>query len=615
MSTISAEDRIPVERVPKTQALVSKTFTSPPLDGSLHPAELYKWNSDNNSDHPLFLFDDDGEVTTIRWPETVEAINCGVKRVRKIMNWSVGLYKPPIIGILAASDTITYFVMMTAIYRAGYVAFPISPRNSPAAIAHLVKELDVRHILVGQEPKVQGLASEALKRLSTSIVQPQTSNMPLFDDLYGQPKVSPQDIVYERRGINDVIIYLHSSGSTSHPKPIPITNRRFLELSLAYHFGDVDVTGLIFSLHIVPMFHALGVMQMACIVSTGIVASVFKPQFPAQVPGVKAHYDASVATDTDVVISVPSIIEEWAANLECVRWLASRTGVICGGGSLSDSVGSYLASQGVNTNTLYGSTECGGMSSILTTKSIDDWGYFAFARNITPQLIPQGDGICELILVSQPFCKLLVTNTTVGGMNAFATSDLLVRHPTNPDLWKIYGRSDDQIIHTTGEKTNPCPLEAILNQDPHIKGAVMFGHRRSRAGFVVEPHPSFAFDIKDEVKLADFCNKIWPSVQKANAFAPQHSRVFQDMIIAADCSKSFTYTAKGTARRQAVLEDYEVEISQLYDSISALSQEPVPLPSNWSPETTHDFVRKVVSSTLATAVSDRGDLFHAGCDR
>ena len=49
-------------------------------------------------------------------------------------------------------------------------------------------------------------------------------------------------------------------------------------------------------------------------------------------------------------------------------------------------------------------------------------------------------------------------NTTIDGKNGYATSDLLVPHPTKPGFWKVVGRTDDQIMHSTGEKTNPGPL-------------------------------------------------------------------------------------------------------------------------------------------------------------
>ncbi|SRR5258707_1105758 len=148
-------------------------------------------------------------------------------------------------------------------------------------------------------------------------------------------------------------------------------------------------------------------------------------------------------------------------------------------------------------------------------------------------------------------------------MDAYATSDLLVPHPTKPGLWKIYGRKDDQIMLSTGEKTNPGPLgitaptrswccvclyhflEGILAQDPHVLSAVMFGRGRFQNGVLIDPKPEFAFDPKDEAKLENFRALIWqvssllrvslcsqcksrPTVERLNAYAPQHSRLFKE---------------------------------------------------------------------------------------
>lgn len=45
-----------------------------------------------------------------------------------------------------------------------------------------------------------------------------------------------------------------------------------------------------------------------------------------------------------------------------------------------------------------------------------------------------------------------VFNTNIEGVDAYATGDLLTPHPEKPGFWKIFGRSDDQIMHSTGEK-------------------------------------------------------------------------------------------------------------------------------------------------------------------
>ena len=53
---------------------------------------------------------------------------------------------------------------------------------------------------------------------------------------------------------------------------------------------------------------------------------------------------------------------------------------------------------------------------------------------------------------SPPELPLPKTNTKVGELDAYASSDLAVPHPTIPDLWKIIGRADEQIILSNGEK-------------------------------------------------------------------------------------------------------------------------------------------------------------------
>jgi hypothetical protein len=40
----------------------------------------------------------------------------------------------------------------------------------------------------------------------------------------------------------------------------------------------------------------------------------------------------------------------------------------------------------------------------------------------------------------------------------YRTSDLVAEHPDHPDYYRVVGRLDDQIILSTGEKTNACVI-------------------------------------------------------------------------------------------------------------------------------------------------------------
>lgn len=102
-----------------------------------------------------------------------------------------------------------------------------------------------------------------------------------------------------------------------------------------------------------------------------------------------------------------------------------------------------------------------------------DWQYFAFPDNVKPHFLYDSEGNAELVLLvsvitysiilnndhvagpqTHQLQKPCVTNTTVNGVPAYATSDIMSPHPTKPGFWKVYGRADDQIMHNTGEKVN-----------------------------------------------------------------------------------------------------------------------------------------------------------------
>ena len=87
------------------------------------------------------------------------------------------------------------------------------------------------------------------------------------------------------------------------------------------------------------------------------------------------------------------------------------------------------------------------------------------------------------------------------------------------------------------------------------------------------------------------------------------------MILVASPSRPFSYTAKGTARRQPVIISYESEIKALYAAVDQTSQSHVEPPTSWSDNDSLDFVRTIVSSVMKQSVGDTDDLFQHGCDR
>jgi hypothetical protein len=87
------------------------------------------------------------------------------------------------------------------------------------------------------------------------------------------------------------------------------------------------------------------------------------------------------------------------------------------------------------------------------------------------------------------------------------------------------------------------------------------------------------------------------------------------MIIVASPPKPFVYTAKMTARRQAILKDYDSEINALYDTVEKTSQVDIPIPAEWTLSQSLDYVRHVLHKVMTQNVADDVDIFQHGCDR
>lgn len=115
------------------------------------------------------------------------------------------------------------------------------------------------------------------------------------------------------------------------------------------------------------------------------------------------------------------------------------------------------------------------LSTLYTVQAGPDWEYFKVSPHKKVAFEPDGLGRAEMIayvgtlsthlptsvhLINpqpSPYHTPCVLNAKRGDIDVFMTSDLLEEHPTKPGYWKIYGRSDDQIMHNTGEKV--CTFE------------------------------------------------------------------------------------------------------------------------------------------------------------
>ncbi|KAH9895864.1 hypothetical protein C8Q73DRAFT_729156 [Cubamyces lactineus] len=377
---------------------------------------------------------------------------------------------------------------------------------------------------------------------------------------------------------------------------------------------SVDISRSIISCHGTPMYHGLGSDMFTAAPILGLVLATFKPASPPTVPSPDVVWNGIVATKADFTWGVPSFVEQWSRDQSKVEAMKQMRGIMFGGAPLKKSVGDALASQGVSLYNIYGSTEVGLMTLLVRENPGLDWEYFRLSPRHACAFVPLDDDKFEIVVPSRSENPLPVTNTKLNGGDAYATSDIVVRHPTDETLWKVLGRTDEQIILSNGENTNPVPLEAIINDDPHVKASLIFGHGRFQNGVLIEPAVGHTIDPDTVQELERFRNEIWPSIQRANEFAPQHSRIFKEMILVASPSKPFQYNVKGLLRRKFILSDYEPEINALYHVVENSAISDVLPPASWTERNMLKFVRDIVQSTLERSITDDMDIFQSGGD-
>ncbi|KAJ7509627.1 putative aminoadipate reductase [Mycena galericulata] len=601
-----------------------------PLDCTLTIDEIIDFHIAHKNFGAAYAFADaDGHITEISHFEFSRAAH----RVAHLLRPQRRGPEGQVLAIIALTDVLIYQTLVAGCIKAGIVPFPISTRNSAAAVLHLLNKTGSHRLLI-----TKGSLSPLVDSVSTdlSAMNPpyelSIEEIPLLGQLYphlGHETTEDAFVPYPspaaRTSLDQVSVYLHSSGSTGFPKSIPETHRTLI------HFGALGAMSQLAdispraALGAMPPFHAIGLFtQLLWPLMNGGTACIYPPastpteyRTPVVPTADNAIVNARNAKATGIQ-AVPAMILEWHASPEHVAYLKTLNVLTFGGGPLSSSVGDSLVSQGVNIVSMYGATEFGAPLLIQRSqKEIDagEWIWLRFSPRVNVRWMPQGDGTFECqFLTNRESHQVAVEN--LPDVKGYSTKDLFERHPTKPDLYKIVGRLDDVLIMANGEKTVPGPMEDVMVASPFIFGAIMFGRERNQVGVLVEPHPEHKVDPSDETQLANFRNLIWPVVEEANENAPTFARIYKEMILVTHPGKPLLRAPKGTVIKKASIALYNEEIEALYDTIEASGDagSDIEPPASWTAEDLEPWLR-----THATLLADKDirpghDLFEQGFD-
>ncbi|KAH9825153.1 hypothetical protein DFH28DRAFT_1077558 [Melampsora americana] len=632
-------------------------FNRPILDSSdLTPNELVDFHVTHNPHYPFGILtgsEKDGiSKDLITWNEIGSALLTVYKKLSN--TYSVASGHLPVVALIAYSEPLVYFTVLLGIMKAGCVPFAISPRNSPAAIAHLLKSSGCRNVYVEFDPRLvpqdvhnmtvsekmsRDQMAEVLKLLPESHLQ-EVMELPSAHTLFPR-LVNGSAYVFDPRvsGVLELIstpikpacepvMILHSSGSTSFPKMLYMNRPVIQSWLTAPLSGGFCWEGELTAAMALPAFHAMGFHLGSLInLSTGSISGFFRPEIgpdgrcKPKTPNSFNVLEAIASLGCTVAPLSPMMLTEFASDPSSIEILRTLKRVGFGGGPLNTEIGTQLVKSGVKLCVMYGSTEVGAISALLSGSFLGaDWEYFEMSPQLTTRLIPHENDLYELVVLSSDIHRCSTTAIEpILSSQTFHTNDLLAKHPTLP-LYRVVGRLDDQIMLSNSEKTNPGPMEAIMTFNPAIKGALMFGRGKPQNGVLIEPEDAFVVDITDQTAVEEYISLIWPSIVEANNFGPTHSRLTRDLIIIIDPRATpLPRTSKGQLSRSKVIQMFETQIEAKYSSDHSLANSPscdVTLSSQdiLIGKSVRNCVEKIVSLVLDGDIDAEQDLFAQGCD-
>ncbi|TFK74192.1 acetyl-CoA synthetase-like protein, partial [Pluteus cervinus] len=323
-----------------------------PLDGSLCFAECIDFNVEHNSDLPFWTFSPD---ETPEEPSVVTHLQFAraAQRAAHLMDARIPSSRPQrqVVAIIALLDSMTYQTTVAALMLIGHIPFPISSRNSPAAVVNLLEKTSCKFMITTRNTlkplldEVELLLSEAKSGLDLQIEEAPALRevFPQFMGGADEGDVRPWLQSLTRPDPDDLCLYIHSSGSTGFPKAIPWTHRLVMQwASLLDNYRRTFTTIAVMPL---PPFHTMGLFtQLFYPIFENLTAAIYPPRVfsPEQIPAIPSPDNViqhMKRTRSKATITVPAFLQAWIQSDSAIDVLKTLDCVQYSGGAISRKVG------------------------------------------------------------------------------------------------------------------------------------------------------------------------------------------------------------------------------------------------------------------------------------
>ncbi|KAI8146561.1 hypothetical protein BJV82DRAFT_599006 [Fennellomyces sp. T-0311] len=483
--------------------------------------------------------------------------------------WAPQLADVTCVGFLG-DEPIQCMLAMLAMFKLRRLFFAISTRVPGFLITKLLAETNTQCLIVPEDQ--HHAAVEHTKDLPDFQVKPwepfDVERLIKESEGYDSNEFNHSD--KPAPSLDDIILLLHSSGSTGPPKPIHFSNRYLLlliqvfvtESRETWEECSVDSEDVISVL--VPVFHSSGVMAHWISMMFGAHAVLFRG-----LPAPPQYVLSTIETQGVTVLLAPPMslkaMAEYLRNEQVEESTVAALGRIkfsmFGGDQLVMGAGELLHAKGLNVRCAHGISETGFVAIADLSRDNKTWYTVKPVKDFLDYYHwePVDEGIYHCMIKGD--CPGLCPSVVLNEQGLYETTDLFREEPPNSGYYRHIGRNTDVFVMSNGKKIYPTLMENEIRGCNIVKGCTVIGEDRSHTAILVEINPLRVANYDPEQIKAE----VYEAVKAANKQLPEDSAVtVPELVYIVPEGKVLPTISKGTVSRKSTLQAFKEEIEKLY---------------------------------------------------
>ncbi len=424
---------------------------------------------------------------------------------------------------IVLENSLDFMVDFLAVTRAGAIAAPLNPAYTVDEFKFFMEDADAKLVIVsaGATAAIEAANSLSIPFLISSV------------NSDGKVALSHEDnnlsksIDPENPSPDDIALFLHTSGTTSRPKGVPLTHSNLMtslnNIVKTYALTENDT-----ALVVMPLFHVHGLIGVALSSLNSAGTIVIPPRFSAS-----NFWQNQALTNATWYSAVPTIhqillmrSDDDNAPTKSFRFIRSCSA------SLAPSVFTDLESRfGAPVLEAYGMTEASHqMSSNLLPPGSRAPGTVGIGTGVEISIMNEqgtllnvgekGEVVIKGKNVTHGYHNNPEANAEAFTNGWFRTGDQGVL--SDESVLTLTGRLKE-LINRGGEKISPLEVDAALIKHPAIAEAVCFGVEDVKYGEIVQAAVVLSGE-SSESELRAFCSE-----QLADFKVPDRIYIVQEL--------------------------------------------------------------------------------------